>query len=65
MNTLGHWDIHTGKRTEKTQTLMFWESVNNMVRRSIPKPQPPVGGRPYSRAVQNVSSKAIASSSPD
>ena len=31
----------------------------------IPNPQPPVGGNPYSRAVQKVSSKAIASSSPD
>ena len=49
----------------KIQTLIFWESVSNIVRRSIPKPQPPVGGKPYSRAVQKVSSKAIASSSPD
>jgi hypothetical protein len=56
-------DIHMNNGN--IQTLMFWESVSNIVRRSIPKPQPPVGGRPYSRAVQNVSSKAIASSSPD
>lgn len=44
---------------------MFCESVNNIESRSMPNPQPPVGGNPYSRAVQNVSSKAIASSSPD
>lgn len=44
---------------------MFCESVNNMASRSIPIPQPPVGGKPYSRAVQKVSSTAIASSSPD
>ena len=27
------------------------ESVSSMTRRSTPKPRPPVGGRPYSRAV--------------
>lgn len=47
------------------RTLMFCESVSNIVIRSIPSPQPPVGGKPYSRAVQNASSSAIASSSPD
>lgn len=49
----------------EAQTLMFCESVNNIASLSMPIPQPPVGGNPYSRAVQNVSSKAIASSSPD
>mmetsp|Transcript_11706 Transcript_11706/g.31544 ORF Transcript_11706/g.31544 Transcript_11706/m.31544 type:complete len:218 (-) Transcript_11706:1140-1793(-) len=39
-------------------------SVRNMIRRSIPRPQPPVGGKPYSRAVQKSSSVTIASSSP-
>lgn len=37
-------------------TLMLMESVSIMVRRSMPIPNPPVGGSPYSRAVQNVSS---------
>ena len=46
-------------------TFIFCESVNSIANRSIPKPQPPVGGNPYSSAVQKVSSKAIASSSPD
>ena len=32
--------------------------------RSMPMPQPPVGGRPYSSAVQKASSTYIASSSP-
>lgn len=45
-------------------TLMLFESVRNMVRRSIPMPQPAVGGNPYSSAVQNVSSMNMASSSP-
>jgi hypothetical protein len=44
---------------------MFCESVRSIAIRSIPIPQPPVGGKPYSRAVQNASSSAIASSSPD
>ncbi len=35
-----------------------------MVSRSIPMPQPAVGGSPYSRAVQKVSSICIASSLP-
>ena len=46
-------------------TLIFCESVSNIARISIPKHQAPVGGNPYSGAVINVSSKAIASSSPD
>jgi hypothetical protein len=28
---------------------MLAESVKNMTNRSIPRPNPPVGGRPYSR----------------
>ena len=32
---------------------------------SIPIPQPPVGGKPYSRAVQKFSSRNMASSSPE
>jgi len=43
---------------------MLDESVRNMVKRSMPRPQPPVGGRPYSRALQKVSSISCASSSP-
>lgn len=43
---------------------MLFESVKNIVNRSIPIPTPPVGGRPYSKAKQNVSSTACASSSP-
>lgn len=61
--------IHDYKRevwiNDINETFIFWESVNNIARRSTPKPHPPVGAKPYSRAVQNVSSKAIASSSPD
>lgn len=45
-------------------SLMLFESVRNMVKRSIPMPKPPVGGRPYSNAVQKFSSTAWASSSP-
>jgi hypothetical protein len=37
-------------------TLILILSVSIMVRRSIPIPQPPVGGRPYSSAVQKFSS---------
>lgn len=54
-----HTHAHTQgeKGGEKhIRTLIFWESVNNIARRSIPIPQPPVGGNPNSRAVQNVSS---------
>lgn len=47
-----------------TFTLMLLESVRNMHRRSMPMPQPAVGGSPYSSAVQNVSSMNMASSSP-
>jgi len=64
-----NFTIYKSQKEEKYikegETFMFCESVNIMVRRSIPNPQPPVGGNPYSRAVQNVSSKAMASSSPD
>uniref|UniRef100_A0A2M4DCW7 Putative secreted protein n=1 Tax=Anopheles darlingi TaxID=43151 RepID=A0A2M4DCW7_ANODA len=45
-------------------SLMLLQSVRNMVNRSIPIPQPPVGGSPYSRAVQKFSSTSWASSSP-
>lgn len=45
-------------------TLMLLESVRNMAKRSIPMPQPAVGGRPYSSAVQKFSSINMASSSP-
>ena len=45
-------------------TFMFAESVKNMVSLSMPRPHPPVGGRPYSRAVQKFSSITWASSSP-
>ena len=46
-------------------SLMLFESVRNIVIRSIPMPHPPVGGKPYSSAVQYPSSINIASSSPD
>ena len=45
-------------------SLILFESVRNMVSLSMPIPQPPVGGSPYSRAVQKFSSTNIASSSP-
>ena len=45
-------------------TLMFAESVRNMAMRSMPMPQPPVGGSPHSRARQKSSSRTCASSSP-
>lgn len=45
-------------------SLMLMVSVSSMVRRSMPIPQPPVGGRPYSRAVQKFSSTYMASTSP-
>lgn len=38
------------------RTLMLLLSVSIIVKRSMPNPQPPVGGRPYSRAVQKFSS---------
>ena len=50
--------------TSLKQTLILLESVRNMVNLSIPRPQPAVGGRPYSSAVQKFSSTNIASSSP-
>jgi len=67
-----HKDTHPPKKTwggggggVMAQTFIFCESVNSIANRSMPSPHPPVGGNPYSRAIQNVSSKAIASSSPD
>lgn len=45
-------------------TLMLLESVRNMVSLSMPMPQPAVGGKPYSSAVQKFSSTNWASSSP-
>mmetsp|Transcript_7365 Transcript_7365/g.25965 ORF Transcript_7365/g.25965 Transcript_7365/m.25965 type:complete len:276 (+) Transcript_7365:477-1304(+) len=45
-------------------SLMLMLSVRSIVRRSMPRPQPPVGGRPYSSALTNVSSMTCASSSP-
>lgn len=55
---------HGGAPPGLPGTLMLLESVRNMVTRSMPMPQPPVGGSPYSRAVQKVSSMNMASSSP-
>ena len=47
----------TGFMAGKSRTsLMLFESVKNMVRRSMPIPQPPVGGKPYSSALQKFSS---------
>lgn len=43
---------------------MLLLSVKNMVNLSMPIPQPPVGGKPYSNAVQKFSSTICASSSP-
>ena len=43
---------------------MLAESVSNIIKRSIPIPQPPVGGMPYSRARTKSWSKYMASSSP-
>jgi len=48
----------------KLTSLMLEVSVSIMVRRSIPIPQPAVGGSPYSKLVQNPSSMNMASSSP-
>lgn len=56
--SVAHQNIQAGT------TLILLESVRNMVRRSIPMPHPAVGGRPYSSAVQKVSSMNMASSSP-
>mmetsp|Transcript_4793 Transcript_4793/g.19541 ORF Transcript_4793/g.19541 Transcript_4793/m.19541 type:complete len:254 (-) Transcript_4793:1187-1948(-) len=47
-------------RTSRIEAL----SVRNMVSRSMPQPQPPVGARPCSNATQKSSSLTIASSSP-
>ena len=43
---------------------MFAESVTSMASRSMPIPQPPVGGMPYSMARRKSSSMAWASPSP-
>mmetsp|Transcript_11056 Transcript_11056/g.38487 ORF Transcript_11056/g.38487 Transcript_11056/m.38487 type:complete len:228 (-) Transcript_11056:1079-1762(-) len=43
---------------------MLFLSARNMVMRSMPMPQPAVGGRPYSSATQKPSSWPCASSSP-
>ena len=43
---------------------MVWRSVRSITRRSMPRPRPPVGGMPYSRAARNSSSIGWASSSP-
>lgn len=57
--------MHDYKVTMTTShTLILAESVRNMVNLSIPIPHPPVGGKPYSRAVQKFSSIICASSSP-
>ena len=45
-------------------TFILLESVRNMHNLSIPRPQPAVGGNPYSKAVQKFSSTNMASSSP-
>ena len=45
-------------------TLILLELVRNIVSLSMPMPHPPVGGNPYSSAVQKFSSTNIASSSP-
>jgi hypothetical protein len=39
-------------------SLILFEFVRNIVRRSIPRPHPPVGGKPNSKAVQKFSSIA-------
>ena len=58
---LGSSGFMAGK---KSTSLMLLESVRNMASLSMPMPHPPVGGSPYSRAVQKFSSMNIASSSP-
>ncbi len=52
------------RRRQLLTSLMLEVSVSIIVRRSIPIPQPAVGGNPYSRLVQKPSSINIASSSP-
>mmetsp|Transcript_11380 Transcript_11380/g.28781 ORF Transcript_11380/g.28781 Transcript_11380/m.28781 type:complete len:357 (-) Transcript_11380:1071-2141(-) len=49
---------------KRSTSLMLFLLLRNMVTRSMPMPQPPVGGRPYSRASQKDSSCSCASSSP-
>ena len=45
-------------------SLIEAESVSNIINLSIPIPNPPVGGRPISKAVTKSSSIIFASSSP-
>mmetsp|Transcript_8788 Transcript_8788/g.12285 ORF Transcript_8788/g.12285 Transcript_8788/m.12285 type:complete len:201 (-) Transcript_8788:1145-1747(-) len=49
---------------KSSTSLMLFLSERNIVMRSTPQPQPPVGGSPYSSAVQKSSSSTWASSSP-
>mmetsp|Transcript_2276 Transcript_2276/g.5251 ORF Transcript_2276/g.5251 Transcript_2276/m.5251 type:complete len:205 (-) Transcript_2276:1228-1842(-) len=49
---------------KRITSLMVFLLVRNMARRSIPRPQPAVGGRPTSRASMKPSSMGWASSSP-
>jgi hypothetical protein len=66
LDRIGHDGSHRGekllisptrysrpKRLTRT-SLIFAESVKNMTRRSIPRPHPPVGGRPYSRLARQL-----------
>lgn len=48
----------------RQHTLILLLSVKIIAKRSIPIPQPAVGGKPYSSAVQKFSSIICASSSP-
>jgi len=48
----------------RIKSLMVGVDVKSMQSRSIPIPQPAVGGNPYSRASQNSSSSSCASASP-
>jgi len=56
-------DKYRKTKSEKTALILLL-SVRNMVSLSMPRPQPPVGGNPYSSDVQKFSSINIASSSP-
>ena len=49
---------------KSSTSLMLFLLVKNMAKRSIPSPNPPVGGNPCSKAVTKESSITIASSSP-
>ena len=48
------------RRTSRMEVLL----VSSMMKRSMPMPQPPVGGMPYSMAVRKSSSISLASRSP-